>query len=244
MIPIRPQEIRHKAMIIKLLTAIADTPKLTKALRFKGGTCAALSGFLDRFSVDVDFDFWPTFDENTYRKEFHSIFKACGFRVDEESKKALSFILKYNSLPGSRNTLKVDALDIIWKANVYEPRFFPEIQRTFVSQTLETIVSNKLVTPFDRYKKHRTIAGRDFFDIYTFLSRGYGYIPELLIERTGKSPNRVFSDLISFTKRHLTEQLINEDLNVLLPPETFQSIRGSLREELIALLKQRADMMK
>lgn len=240
MIPIRPQEIRHKATIIKLLKAIADAPMLTKALRFKGGTCAALSGFLDRFSVDVDFDFLPGFDKNAYRKEFHSVFETCGFRVDEESRRVLSFTLKYDSPPDSRNTLKVDALDIIWKANVYEPRFFPEIHRTFISQTRETIVSNKLVTPFDRYRKHRTVAGRDFYDIHTFLLRGYGYIPKLLKERTGKAPERVFTDLISFTKRHLTDRTINEDLNVLLPPKTFQSIRRSLKDELITLLHQEA----
>jgi len=241
MIFLRPQEIRHKAMLVRLLIAIADTSILTHGLRFKGGTCAAMSGFLDRFSVDLDFDFLPGFDEQTYRKEFHRVFEKVGFRIDDESKNVLSFTLKYESPGAQRNTLNVDALSIVWKANVYEPRFFPEINRTFLCQTRETIVSNKLVTPFDRYAKHKTVAGRDFFDIYTFLLRGYGYNPALLTERTGKTPRSIFSQLITFTKRHLTKQRIDEDLNVLLPPRMFQTIRNSLKEELLSLLRAEAE---
>lgn len=241
MIYLRPQEIRHKAILLHLLKAIADTPILTKGLRFKGGTCAAMSGYLDRFSVDLDFDFLPWFDEQLFRKEFHRVFKKCGFRIDDESRSVLSFILKYESLFNQRNTLNIDALSIVWKENTYEPRFLPEINRTFLCQTRETIVSNKLVTPFDRYKQHKTVAGRDFFDIHTFLLRGYGYNPALLKERTGMTPRRIFTKLITFTKRYLTKQRIDEDLNVLLPPRKFQTIRNSLKDELLFLLRQEAD---
>lgn len=237
MIPIRPQEIRHKAMLFRLLIAIADTPILTKGLRFKGGTCAAMSGFLERFSVDLDFDSLPEFDGKVLRREFHQVFKKIGFRISEESTRMLSFTLKYDSPQNERNTLKVDALNLVWKANVYEPRFLPEINRTFLCQSRETIVSNKLVTPFDRYKKHKTVAGRDFFDIYTFLFRGYGYIPALFMERLRKTPKEIFTGLIKFTEKHLTKQIIDEDLNILLPPRVFATTRMSLKEELLTLLR-------
>jgi len=37
--------------------SIYDDPILTDNLYFKGGTCAAMLGYLDRFSVDLDFDY-------------------------------------------------------------------------------------------------------------------------------------------------------------------------------------------
>ncbi len=47
----------HKAWLYRLLSAICDNKFLVSQLRFKGGTCAAMQGFLDRFSVDLDFDY-------------------------------------------------------------------------------------------------------------------------------------------------------------------------------------------
>ena len=46
----------HKVWMYRVLTSIVDTPESAKVLRFKGGTCAAMRGLLNRFSVDLDFD--------------------------------------------------------------------------------------------------------------------------------------------------------------------------------------------
>lgn len=47
----------HKAWLYRLLAAIYDNQTLSGLLYFKGGTCAAMLGWLDRFSIDLDFDF-------------------------------------------------------------------------------------------------------------------------------------------------------------------------------------------
>ena len=41
----------------KILSAIYSDIYLAKNLYFKGGTCASMLGYLDRFSVDLDMDF-------------------------------------------------------------------------------------------------------------------------------------------------------------------------------------------
>ncbi|MBI1870318.1 MAG: nucleotidyl transferase AbiEii/AbiGii toxin family protein [Chlamydiae bacterium] len=51
-----PRDAVHKAWLCRILTALADDIELLKFLRFKGGTCAAMLDYLDRFSVDLDFD--------------------------------------------------------------------------------------------------------------------------------------------------------------------------------------------
>ena len=47
----------HKAWLYRLLSEIYKAAWLADKLYFKGGTCAAMLGYLDRFSVDLDFDF-------------------------------------------------------------------------------------------------------------------------------------------------------------------------------------------
>ncbi len=47
----------HRAWLFRTLSAIYDDVFLTNVLYFKGGTSAAMRGLLDRFSVDLDFDF-------------------------------------------------------------------------------------------------------------------------------------------------------------------------------------------
>jgi len=51
-----PKDILHRGQMYKLLIEIADSASLSQGLIFKGGTCAAMQGCLDRFSVDLDFD--------------------------------------------------------------------------------------------------------------------------------------------------------------------------------------------
>ena len=44
-------------MAYRLLSAIYDNQILAGSLYFKGGTCVAMQGLLDRFSIDLDFDY-------------------------------------------------------------------------------------------------------------------------------------------------------------------------------------------
>lgn len=54
----------HKAQLCSLLIKISDNNKLAKNAYFKGGTCASMLGFLDCFSVDLDFDLNPEAKNN------------------------------------------------------------------------------------------------------------------------------------------------------------------------------------
>jgi hypothetical protein len=109
------------------------------------------------------------------------------------------------------------------------------------SQTLETMVANKLVAVTDRYQQHRTIAGRDIYDIHYFLVHGYGYHAPVISERTGLTVKDYFQNLIDFIKGKVTETIINEDLNTLLPPKHFQQIRKILIPETVSLLIRELD---
>jgi predicted nucleotidyltransferase component of viral defense system len=74
MIDLRPEDITHKSYLNRLLIEIIDQPALSQNLAFKGGTCAGMLGYLDRFSVDLDFDVMKNADETALRQELHQVF--------------------------------------------------------------------------------------------------------------------------------------------------------------------------
>jgi predicted nucleotidyltransferase component of viral defense system len=78
MLDLRPEDIIHKSYLHRLLMEIVDQPLMAQTLAFKGGTCATMLGYLDRFSVDLDFDVLQGADEVELRKIFHQIFGQLG----------------------------------------------------------------------------------------------------------------------------------------------------------------------
>ncbi len=236
MLNLRPEDSIHKSYLNRLLIEIIDRPALSQNLAFKGGTCAAMVGYLDRFSVDLDFDVLKNADEAALRVEFHQVFEYFDLTVVEELDKALMFRLRYPSEPGKRSTLKVSANSLAVKANKYQVQYLPEIDRLINCQTVETMFANKLVAVTDRYHQHESIAGRDIYDIHHFFVHGYSYDDEVIQERTGLEPKEYLRKLSGFIQKQITQTIINEDLNTLLPYKQFQQIRKVLIPETLAFL--------
>ncbi|MFH1960888.1 MAG: nucleotidyl transferase AbiEii/AbiGii toxin family protein, partial [Patescibacteria group bacterium] len=157
MLNLRPEDTIHKSYLNRLLIEIIDNPLLSSNLAFKGGTCAEMLGFLDRFSVDLDFDVVTVADELNLRNEFHKIFRHSGLTLTRESDSALFFQLRYASEPGKRSIIRASASSIKIKANEYKVQYLPEIDRLVNCQTIETMFANKLVAITDRYDLHKTI---------------------------------------------------------------------------------------
>lgn len=221
---------------MRILTEIADSPEMSGNLRFKGGTCAAMLGFLDRFSVDLDFDVVANANEKMLRRRFHVIFKNFDLEIKQESKKALEFWVKYGAPANSRNTIKIDALNWQVKANKYAPQYLPEIDRFMVCQTVETMFANKLVAVWDRWRKSKSIAARDIYDIHHFYLQNFTYLPEIIEERTNMPVKKYLKWLSDFIQKQVTERLINEDLNTLVPQEQFKKIRKTLKQETLVAI--------
>ncbi len=233
-----PKDAIHKAWLFRTLTGISDDAFIASRIAFKGGTCAAMLGLLDRFSVDLDFDFTgEKKDIPETRRRMEIIFRNLSLIVRDQSKVALQYFLKYEAKEGERNTLKVDATFPPPKSNRYEARRFSEIDRIIFCQTPDTMLANKLVALMDRYDKHESIAGRDVYDIRHFFLNGLRYNEEVIRERTGKDTDIFFADLIKFIETHVTDKVINQDLNVLLPYDTFSRVRKTLKREMLMLLR-------
>lgn len=233
----------HKFQLLRLLTEIVDNPILSQSIYFKGGTCATMLGYLDRFSVDLDFDLKEGSDISKLRTEFYLIFKKLDLTIENSSDKTLFFDLKYKSHANSRNTMnnrntiKLSVYEDIIKANNYEPIFLPEIDRIFNCQTVETMFANKLVAPVDRFQKHKRIAGRDIYDIHYFFSQGYKFKKEIIEERMRTDVQSYIKILIDFVEKEINETILTQDLNTLLSNAEFQKIRKILKSETLIFLR-------
>lgn len=232
MITLNTQDSNHKAWLYRVLVAIVDNNKLSK-LYFKGGTAAAMAGFLDRFSIDLDFDYdGEESDFPTIRRELKEVFKDLGLEIKDESSKVPQFFLKYPTKnSSSRNTLKIDITFPAPQANKYEPIKMTDIGRIVICQDIATMFANKLVAVIDRFERNSSLAGRDIYDIHHFFFNGYSYNREVISERTGLSLIDFFEKLRLFIDKYITETILDQDLNPLVPYERFRQIRKTLKNE-------------
>jgi len=230
----------HKAWLYRVLEAVADDEYLATVLYFKGGTCASMLGWLDRFSVDLDFDFGgEEVDILRARKSLENIFKKLDLEIKDKSKVGLQYFLKYKTSESERNILKIDVTFPLVKSSVYEPQRLLEIDRILNCQTKKTMFAHKLVAVLDRFEKTGGIAGRDIYDIHHFFMKGFAYETKVIEERRGESAKSYLIKLADFIEQKVTDKILSEDLNTLLPYVEFTKIRKVLKREVLTLIKDK-----
>lgn len=228
---------KHKVQLYRLLIEILDDPQLAASCYFKGGTCAAMRGFLDRFSVDLDFDLAPARDQIVVEKRLLAIFEKLNLTIKDRSQNVLQFFLKYPAPSGERNTIKLDVLPNETLANEYTEAYLVDVDRYGICQTRATLFANKLVAPLDRFERNGVVAGRDVYDIHHFFLQGYEYNAAVIEERRGTSVTVHLQALLAFVDKQVTQTVINQDLNVLLDPDKFQRIRKTLKTEVMMFIR-------
>lgn len=227
----------HRSIMLRVLINILDDRFLSKNLYFKGGTCSSLLGYLDRFSVDLDFDVKNKENVGEIQKNMEMIFNNLGLEVKDSSKNTVQYYLKYQAPENLRNTLKIDAIDVPYKSNEYEKNLLTEINRFAICQSKSTLFANKLVAVMDRYEKNKSIAGRDIYDIHSFFIQGFDINDAVIRERRGVDTTSYLKELLIFIEKNITDTIINQDLNFLLEPRTFNAVRKTLKEETLALIR-------
>lgn len=237
MITPRSCDARHKIQQLRLLTALIDDPYLAQLIVFKGGTCATLLGYLDRFSVDLDFDIVENADKKKINKLIMDCASSLGLTIQKKSARTLFYVFKYKSKPGERNSLKLSLISGKTDYNLYEKKYIADIDRFVNCETVETMFAHKLVALTDRYKKNKTVAFRDIYDIHHFFEKGYFYIPEIIKFRTGKNIIDYLQEVVQFIEKKVSEKQITEEMNFLLPKDKFEVIRKRLKQETIMLVR-------
>ena len=89
---IKQQDVIHKAWLYKILSAIYSDIYLAQNLYFKGGTCASMLGYLDRFSIDLDMDFVGKVEDIAdVRKRLEDIWQELGLEIKDQSKNTIQY---------------------------------------------------------------------------------------------------------------------------------------------------------
>ncbi len=236
MIVPKAKDALHKYQMLRLLRAILSDKNLRTKLQFKGGTYAALRGLLDRFSVDLDFDLPNKTEIKIIRKSCYKIFDRLDLEIKDESKKYLQFFLRYPTKGEGRNTLKLEINDNPSSKNTYEKVNLREINMFCQAHTVETMVANKMIAAKARFDRNNKIAGRDFYDLHQFLLAGLPVNEEVIEDFTKMSYVKFLKELISFIKNEVTDKLLVQDLNPLLPVDQLSNIKN-LKVELLGLIK-------
>ena len=232
----RRADMRHKSNMFKLLSAILKDKTLSSKLYFKGGTCAALRGVLPRFSVDLDFDLLEKSLIPTLRPRIIKLTQNLGFTLKEQSQHALQFFLKYEAHDQERNTLKLGISDLVSPKNEYELVNLEELNLVCQTQTIPTMVANKLVAALGRLERNGHVSGRDFYDIREFLLAGLPINKSVVEERTGQKYLEYLDNILKYVKKNLTLDQLYRDLNPLLPPKNFKHVVDQIIPDLTMLL--------
>lgn len=228
----------HLAWMYRILAAIADDTIVSSLLRFKGGTCAAMRGIINRFSVDLDFDLIDEKKSLELSKHLEVIFKKLGLEIKDKSQLAPQYFLRYPKTDENpRNIIKIDVSFPTAKNDTYEPVRFAEIDRIIHCHTISTMFAHKLIALIGRWERTGTLAARDLFDIHTFFIKGYEYDKKIIREIRGVDASVFLAELYDFIDKHVSQKLIDEDLNVLLIPQEFQRVRKILKQETLMFLR-------
>jgi len=217
----------------RLLRLILADQQLASQLRFKGGTYAVLRGILPRFSVDLDFDLPDRQHKAAIRDKCYRFFRQLNLQIKDESREHLQFFLRYPTKQASqRNTLKLEINDQPSPHNHYEQVFLTEVNAYCHAHTLDTMFANKLAATLLRQAKNGKVAGRDFYDLHVFFSAGLPINRAVVEERTGMSYLSYMTELLHFVRNELSDQLLQRDLNPLLPTASLREILPHLRVEI------------
>ena len=236
----------HKAWIYRILSEIADDSFLVSVMYFKGGTCAAMRNLLDRFSIDLDFDFVGKGSQMIQaKKHLENIFGRLGLKIKDASQKIPQYFLKYPiKNQNQRNTLKIDTFFPPLEGNKYEPVRLIEINRIMYCQTIETMFANKMIVLIDRFKRRGSIAGRDLYDIHHFFLQGYSYDAQIIESYSRQKLTNFLQGLIKFIENNINQKIIDQDINLLLAPQKFRLIRKNLKNETLIFLKDELKRIK
>jgi predicted nucleotidyltransferase component of viral defense system len=240
----KKEDIPHKLAMYKLLVALLENAYIANQIFFKGGSCAAMLGYLDRFSVDLDFDLPDKSQQQALRKEIHQVIDKIGFEIKDESQRHLQFFLKYRQTENERNSLKLEISDLVSAHNQYHKAHLIEIDKYCQAQTAPTMFANKLVAFKARWDEGKGIAGRDVYDVYYFAQQGLGVNQAVVEDLRGVSYIDYLEELTEFIQQQVSEKILYEDLNPLMSKKRLNQVVPGLKSEVLLVLKSLAELAK
>lgn len=219
--------IKHKTVLINILTKIYAEVELRTALGFKGGTAAMMFYDLPRMSVDLDFDLLKEDKKNLVFEKIKMIIRSFGEIYDATEKRfTLFFLLSYEK---GKQAVKIE-ISKRKGGNNFEFKNYLGISMLVIKQ--KDAAAGKLAALLTRKK----LAARDVFDTWYFLKNNWP-INELIVkEKTGFFLKQAFNQAIERLGT-IKQNEILQGLGELLDGKQKDWVRDDLLKETIFWLK-------
>jgi hypothetical protein len=193
----------------------------------KGGTCLYIFYGLDRFSVDLDFNLRT---EDLDDDELQRIIEKHLRVVDRSDKHNTWFWL--GSYEQAFQKVKVEV----------SKRTFPDryINKDFYGLTVpimdpSCMFAHKLCAITDRVK----LQNRDLYDAHFMFNKNFGIDEAIIRIRTGKTVKEYFAELVGVIDKEVTANNVLHGLGELLSDQQKDSVKATLKRDLLFDLKSR-----
>ena len=191
-------------------------------LAFKWGTASYFLYWLDRFSTDLDFDFFWKNDIDDWIIEI--------LKQYWQVKKWQKIILSYWE---QETNIKVDINRKVRLSNKYD---IIDFYGTGIKiQTKSTLFSNKLVALSERF------TNRDIYDVFFFFSNLFDIDEDIVKERTWKDINSLLEKILNMLEKLPKNYKILDWLWELLNDKQKSFVKNNLLSELIGIIKMKLD---
>jgi predicted nucleotidyltransferase component of viral defense system len=221
----------HKTILFQILKDIYTDTSISPYLGFKGGTAAFMFYGLERFSVDLDFDFLDDGDEDYIFARVINIVKKYG-TLKESFKKRFNLFCMISYDDQARNI----------KVEINRRQFGSKYEiKTYLGVSMQVMViqdmfAHKLMVMYERIGE----TSRDIFDVWFFLHKHFPINKLIIEQRAGTSYNQVLFNCIDQLE-NMDNRHILDGLGELLIIGQKDWAKAKLRQETIALLKLRLE---
>lgn len=218
---------KHEQILKNILRDIYTDPSLQSSLAFKGGTCLFMFYGLDRFSVDLDFNLRSdTFDDERLNQIIEKHLRV----VDRENKRNTWFWLGSYEKAFQKVKVEVSKRDY---PDQYTTKDFYGL--TVPIMEAATMFAHKLCAITDRKK----LQNRDLYDAHFMFSHDFDINEEIIRLRTSKSAKEYFAELVPFIEERVTPNNVLDGLGELLTDQQKDSVRATLKRDILFDLQSR-----
>lgn len=218
---------KHDQILKSILRDIYTNSSLQAALAFKGGTCLYMFYGLDRFSVDLDFNLRSDKFDDAVLNEIVERY----LQVSDRTNKHFTWFW-LGSYEKLFQKVKVEV-----SKRDYPDRY---VNMDFYGLTIPTMepscmFAHKLCAITDRKK----LQNRDLYDAHFMFNKQFDIDEAIIKLRTGKTTREYFADLVILIEEKVTDNNILEGLGELLTNQQKNSVRATLKRDILFDLKSR-----
>ncbi|MDR0830665.1 MAG: nucleotidyl transferase AbiEii/AbiGii toxin family protein [Prevotellaceae bacterium] len=218
---------KHRYFLVQILKDIYSDRELANLLGFKGGTALMFFYDLPRFSVDLDFNLLDAEQQKKVYDKIKKIMLKYGTMHDEAQKFYGSVLVLNYSFGQSKLKVEVSNRDY---GDLYESKNFMGVE--VKTMKISNMFSHKLCALLDR----KTVAARDIFDCWFFMSKQTPVIPSIIESRMNRSYTDYVQNCIEMLET-LPQKNFLDGLGDLLEQDMKTFVRNKLRSELLTLLR-------